>query len=58
MNCTQCHRELQINWNYCPDCGEVAKQVSKISTSQEDTIWMETDLDDYPMGFNPALYDL
>jgi predicted amidophosphoribosyltransferase len=58
MNCTQCKRELQTNWNYCPDCGEAVKQVSKIPTSQDEIIWMEKDLDDYPMGFDPDLYDL
>jgi predicted amidophosphoribosyltransferase len=58
MNCTQCQRKLQPNWNYCPDCGEAAKQIGESSPSQDETIWTEKDLDDYPMGFDPDLYDL
>ncbi len=56
MNCTQCQRELQTNWNYCPVCGEAVKQTSEDSISQDETIAM--DLDYYPMGFDPELYDL
>ncbi|MDF9799093.1 putative amidophosphoribosyltransferase [Catalinimonas alkaloidigena] len=58
MNCTQCQRNTQADWNYCPDCGQAITEVSENDASQHETIQRLADPDDFPMGFHPQLYDL
>ena len=57
MECTHCHRELKYDWNFCPDCGQLVRENGLFSLKQHEEEFEIEDRDDYPMDFNPQLYE-
>lgn len=58
MECTHCHRTLRHDWNFCPDCGQSISEASVLLQDHSQEDYPREDSDDYPMDFDPALYDL
>ena len=58
MECMHCHRELKHDWNFCPDCGGLLDEASTTLPDQTQERFPFADDDNYPMGFDPALYSL